>query len=151
MKGKVLSFYVCGTLCGVDINRVKEIIRNPDYTPVMGSSPEIAGLINHRGEVVTLFELAQILKFPRQEFRRSMSGIILKSVADSPDQAGILIDKPGDVIEVTADMCRPLPSTLGTAQTQFISEVVELENKTVLVLDLGKILGNGQHSLLYKI
>ncbi|HWR06261.1 chemotaxis protein CheW [Sporomusa sp.] len=141
MKGRVLTFYLCGVLCGIDVSRAKEMNRNVEYTVVPGAANKIAGLMNLRGQIITLFDLATILGFSRLEKRREMNCVILKARPHDSDQAGFFVDKPGDVIEVTADMCEALPASLGDIESRFIREVVKLEDSILLVLDLDKIFG----------
>ncbi|HWR42620.1 chemotaxis protein CheW [Sporomusa sp.] len=141
MNGKVLTFYLCGILCGIDVIRAKEMNRNVEYTPVPGASNEIAGLMNLRGQIITLFDITTILGFSRMDKRREMNCIILKARPHDSDQAGFFIDKTGDVIEVTADMCEALPANLGNIERRLIREVVKLEDNILLVLDLDKIFG----------
>lgn len=137
MIGRVLTFYLCGTLCGIDIKTAKEINRNIFYTPIPGAANHIVGLLNLRGQVVTLLDLAQLLKFTQEGERKNSHCIILKSRAEDPDQVGFFIDKRGDVIDVTPDMCEVVPANLVDSDKKFIQEVVTLENEILLILDLG--------------
>jgi len=50
------TFHVGKYLFGVDVSLVQEVVRLQMITPVPLASPEIAGLINLRGEVLTAFE-----------------------------------------------------------------------------------------------
>ncbi|WP_378954698.1 chemotaxis protein CheW [Pelosinus sp. sgz500959] len=140
MTGRVLTFYLCGTLCGIDIKAAKEINRNISYTAIPGAAAHIIGLLNLRGQVVTLLDLAQILHFKQIGERMNSHCIILKSRSDDPDQVGFFIDKRGDVIDVTPDMCEVVPANIADFEKKFIHEVVKLEDEILLILDLSAII-----------
>lgn len=140
MTGRVLTFYLCGTLCGIDIKTAKEINRNISYTAIPGAAAHIVGLLNLRGQVVTLLDLAQLLNFKQMDERKNSHCIILKNKAEESDQVGFFIDKRGDVIDVTPDMCERVPANLSDVEKKFIHEVVKLKDGILLLLDLVRII-----------
>ena len=113
MTERVLTFYLSGSLCGIDIAVAKEINKNVDYTPVPNSFDHVVGLLNLRGQIVTLVDLAQLLQFKETSEKRKSHCIILKKNAMHPDQVGFFIDKMGDVIDVTSDMYQTAPANIG--------------------------------------
>lgn len=139
MTGKVLTFYLGGTFCGINIKAAKEINRNVRYTPVPGSSNNIAGLLNLRGQVVTLFNIAQLLKLNKETKPLGTNCIILKNRPGDSDMVGFLIDKAGDVVDVVEGMCEPLPASITNIKGSYISEVVKLRDEIILLLDFEAI------------
>ena len=140
MTGRVLTFYLCGTLCGIDIETAKEINRNVSYTQIPGAATHIVGLLNLRGQVVTLLDLAQLINFKQTSARNNSHCIILKNKAEDPDQVGFFIDKRGDVIDVTPNMCEPVPANIADVEKKMIHKVVKLEDEILLILDLKGII-----------
>lgn len=141
MTGKLLTFYLGGSLCGIDINLAQEITRNIEYTHVTGISTQVIGLLNLRGQVVTLLDFGQILKFKPLDPKTGNHCIILKNSPADPDQIGFFIDKLGDVVDVEPDICEPLPANVSGDERKLISEVVKLNGELLLVLDVKKIIG----------
>lgn len=139
MRSTVLTFYLCGTLCGIDIRRSKELCRNVEYASVPGASKEIAGLMNLRGQIVTLFFLDKLLNFSERSLLEQKNCIILKNRSDDPDQFGFFIDKKGDVVELNDDMGMALPSNFRHIDSRFIESVARLNDEVLLVLDLDAI------------
>lgn len=137
---KVLTFYLCGNLLGIDVTLVKEINRNVCYTAVPGSKKHIAGLLNMRGQVVTLFDLAEFLTLKKDnlQYSNTRTCIILKTPRD-PDQVGILIDRPGDVIDIDTAECEPPPANVGGVENEFISSVVKLKSELLIIIDPQKV------------
>ena len=139
MTGRLLTFYLCGSLCGIDIKIAQEINRNITYTSVPGARDYVVGLLNLRGQIVTLLDLAQLLNFKQIGDNNQKHCIILKSRLAEPHKVGFFIDKLGDVIDVTAEMCELAPANIIDRENPFIHEVVKLEDEIVLVLDLAKM------------
>lgn len=118
---------------------IREINRNVEYTSVPGAKPYIVGLFNMRGQVVTLFDLARLIGLRQdQEINRSTC-IILKAPANDPNQIGFLIDKPGDVIDLEQEECEIPPANVVGLEGEYISQVVKLKDKLLIILDPEKI------------
>lgn len=140
---RVLTFYLSGSLCGIDIAIAKEINKNVEYTPVPNSFDHVVGLLNLRGQIVTLIDLAQLLHFKETNEKRKCHCIILKKNAVNSDQIGFFIDKMGDVIDVTADMYQTAPANIADSEDGFINQIIKFKNEVVLMLNLAKILKTG--------
>ncbi len=143
MTGKVLSFYLRGKMFGLDINLVKEISRRFEYSHVPDSDPQIVGLMNLRGQVVTLFNLGKILGLSepeqRNEEKSNAACIILKAQANNPNQVGFLIDQSGDVLDIQQDWCEKTPANVEEINGEYISEVVKLNDQLLLMLDTDRV------------
>ncbi|EIW20286.1 MULTISPECIES: chemotaxis protein CheW [Pelosinus] len=138
MTGKILTFYLGGSLCGIDIVFAKEINRNVKYTTVPGGASHVVGLLNLRGQVVTLFDLAQILHLNQKQEDKQTKCIILKGLFQG-DHIGFFIDKLAEVIDITPDMCELPPANIKNLQGRFISEIVKYNKEMILMLDINKI------------
>lgn len=135
MRGTVLTFYIGNNLFGIDILAVKEINRNIEYTAVPGAPPHIIGLLNMRGQIVTLFNLAYLMGYGGEAGKDALTCVILKNRPDNPDYAGFLIDRPGSSVEVAEEICEPPPANTGNVENKFISEVVKLEGELLMIID----------------
>ncbi len=134
---KILTFFLDGYQLGLDITSVKEINRNITYTPVPDAPPYIVGLLNLRGQVVTLFDLSQLMGYGCQHKIERNTCIVLKAGGDYPEYAGFLIDKTGSVIDVTPDSSEPPPANLVQPELVRIDRVVKLEEEgAVTVIEL---------------
>lgn len=139
---KVMSFYLCDSLFGIDIIKVKEINRRVEYTPVPGSNPVVSGLYNMRGQIVTLFDLSRILGYATRLNQGQLGCIILKPTASHLHQFGFLIDAPGDVIEIPNDISESPPANVDHIAGELLEKVVKLEDQLLLVLHSEKIITN---------
>lgn len=132
---KVLSFRLSGELFGIEINNVKEINRNIEYTAVPRSQKNIAGIFNMRGQIVTIFNLAGIIGYNEEIYADRVTCIILKSESGNSNHRGIIIERTGDVIDVTEDMCEPPPANIDSVGKKYIKDVVRLENDLLRIID----------------
>lgn len=135
MTGKVLTFYLCRGLFGIDITLVKEINRNVEYTPVPDAKPHIVGLFNMRGQIVTLFNLRKLMGYKDDNICETSTCIILKSSPNDPDQVGFLIDRTGDVVDVNKEESEPLPANAGNIDEEYLSSIVKLKDELLMIID----------------
>jgi purine-binding chemotaxis protein CheW len=139
VTGKVLSFYLGDRLLGIDITRVKEIYRNIVYTIVPDSALEIAGLLNLRGQIVTLFNLNKILGIEENTDPKKLC-VILKAMDGEVDLIGFLIDRTGDVVDVTPTICESPPANVSGIEGRYLIEVVKMEQQLILLLEPSQIM-----------
>ena len=135
IKDKLLTFYLCGSYFGIDIRAVKEINRNIEYTPVPDAPSHIIGLMNMRGQIVTLFNLAGLMGYKQGNEKHSSTCIILKNKPSDPDFVGFLIERSGSVIDVDNDACEPPPANIDSAENKIISQVVKLKDELLMVIN----------------
>ena len=61
--------------------------------------------------------------------------IVLKEDLGSPNQKGFVIEKTGDVFDVSEDMCETLPPNANDNEIKYIKAVVKLENELLRIID----------------
>lgn len=131
-----MTFYLSGNLFGIDILAVKEINRNIEYTAVPGSPSHIIGLLNMRGQVVTLFNLSGLLGYDSGENEKKRSNcVILKNKTGNLDYVGFFIDSPGSVIDIDDDICEPPPANLSGQENKYIQQVAKLEDELLMIIN----------------
>ena len=90
------TFTLADGLYGVEVQRVQEVLRAQQSTPVPAASPAIGGLINLRGQVVTAIDLRTVLDLPpRPEDTEPMNVV----VRVSGEAVSFLVDVIGGVVE----------------------------------------------------
>ena len=143
-----VSFRMDGRLYGVDILLIREIIRSAAYTPVEPAPAAVRGLLNLRGQIVTVVDLRTALGLPAGDDapRRCM---ILKGRDDGVPAAagftpveplGLLVDGVGDVIVAADDRLERAPANTAQETAGHLAGVVKLPDDLLLVLDLQPIL-----------
>ena len=130
-----VTFRLDDRLLGMDILKVREINRMVDVTPVPHAADYIRGLVNLRGQTVTVFDLGIRLGLGPREIRGTTHNIILKG-----GSIGLLVDGIGDVTEAReAQMERP-PANLQGIGVEFIDSVVKLKDELLVILSSDSIL-----------
>ncbi|HTN76014.1 MAG TPA: chemotaxis protein CheW [Pirellulaceae bacterium] len=135
---QLASFQIGDLLLGIDIHQVQEINRNLDLTPVPHAPDSVRGVINLRGEVVTVIDLRRVLGLPAVECTRLTRNVI---VNNGGEQVGLLVDCIADVVKSFVDDIDPLPENLGGLDHGFFQGVVKLEAGLLVILNVEQTLG----------
>jgi purine-binding chemotaxis protein CheW len=133
------TFMVGRYLFGVDVTLVQEIMRVRSITPVPLSVPEIAGLINLRGEVLTAVDLRIRFGFDPAESSSNPVNIVVR-VDDEP--ISLLVDAIDGVVEVSELPFETTPSTVDEKARSLISGAYTLPDRLLLALDARKVLSD---------
>jgi purine-binding chemotaxis protein CheW len=130
MKTKqYVTFRVEDHLLGLDVLRVREINRVLEITPVPRAPEYVRGLVNLRGQILTVFDLGVRLGLGPRQIGPETHNVILKE-----GEVGLLVDAIGDVAQAGADEMEPPPANIGGIGAEFIDGVVKLENELLVVL-----------------
>lgn len=134
------TFCVGELLLGIDIRSVREINRHLDFTPVPHAPPRVRGVINLRGEVVTVMDLRTILGLGKTELTRHARNIIVHS---GSEQIGLLVDRVADTVSVSADAIELPPANVHGADAAMFRGVCRQETDLVVILDVEAALADG--------
>lgn len=99
---KVISFFAGGECFAADASTVSKVARNIALTPLPAAPDEIAGIAGIKGKVVTLFDLDALRGTKAAPFQpgHKVSAVMFRPTADAPDEMGVVIDKPGEMLEL---------------------------------------------------
>ena len=129
------TFWVGATYFGVDATTIQEVLRNQPLTRVLGSGPEVKGLLNLRGQVVIAIHLRERLGIGAREG----DGEILNVVAVTPHgPVSFLVDEIGDILNADTDEFETPPETLGEPLRSLVTGVHKLDGRLMLVLDVAR-------------
>ena len=128
---------VGGQLFGLPISRVQDVFVPERLTRVPLSPPEVAGVLNLRGRIVTAIDMRCRLDLgKRKEGQAVMAiGIDLKG-----ESYGLLIDAVGEVLKFPNSACEPKPANLDARLARVASGVIRLEGQLLVVLDVDRVL-----------
>lgn len=150
-----VTFRLKDQLMGIDILLIREINQLMETTYVQRAPDYIIGLINLRGQIVTIFDLAKRFDQPPCTIGEDSHNIILKSDGElsavqirenrddlktSEDTVGLRVDSVGEVVEFENDEVEPVPANISHLDVRFLSGVVPLENELLILLDVGALL-----------
>lgn len=122
---------------GINVMQVQEVLRVPEIAPVPGAPDYVIGIINLRGNVVTVVDTRKRFGLPSREIDESAQIVILESQGQI---VGILVDKVAEVIELRASAIEAAPDVGKERNAQFIQGVFCQEGKLLILVDLDKLL-----------
>jgi purine-binding chemotaxis protein CheW len=126
------TFYVDRLLLGIAIERVEEVLRDQNITPVPLAHPDIAGLINLRGQIITAVDARGRLGLTARDGTASPTIVVIRSGVEA---VSLLVDRVGDVIEVDDDCFVGVPVTVGATISARTTGAYKLDGNLLLVLD----------------
>ncbi len=136
------SFHVGEMFFGVEVREVQEVIRYQKMTAVPLAPPELAGLINLRGQIVTAVDLRRRLGVPDRAANGAADGRPMNVVVRTDDGAvSLLVDEIGDVLEVDAGSYEQAPDTLDDRHRELIRGVHKLDGRLLLILNTERAIG----------
>ncbi|HDS17231.1 MAG TPA: chemotaxis protein CheW [Proteobacteria bacterium] len=141
---QLCSFQLADALFGLDTMLVQEIIKVPEITRVYKAPEEITGIINLRGKIVTIVDLAIKLNLPTK-METAGRRIIIVEFQNEP--FGLMVDRINDVIHIDREALGPAPANVRSHQGRFITGVFRDDEQLIAILDLEGIVNQAEKKL----
>ena len=152
-EAQYLTFMLGGEMFAMGILAVKEIIEFNNLTSVPMMPPFVRGVINVRGAVVPVIDLAA--RFGGQlsaVTRRTCIVIIEANAADGDKQdIGVMVDAVSAVLEIAGSEIEPPPSFGAKIRVDFISGMAKVNGRFVIVLNIDKVLSVDEMMMLSRV
>jgi purine-binding chemotaxis protein CheW len=132
-----VTVLIAGQLFGLPIARVHDVFMIDRLTRVPLAPPEIAGILNLRGRVVTTIDMRRRLDLPAREEGRGNMAVGIEHRGES---YGLLIDSVGEVLKIPAANRDPNPVNLDPRWARVADGVVQLDGRLMVVLDVERVL-----------
>jgi purine-binding chemotaxis protein CheW len=130
-----------GQLFGLRLERVRDVFVPRGLSPVPLAPPEIAGLLNLRGRIVTAIDLRRRLGLPP----RSDGGTpVAVGIEERGELYGLMVDRVGDVLRLRPSTYDANPVNLDQRWAKLCAGVYRLDSGLMVVLDVDKILDLSQ-------
>ncbi len=126
-----------GQLFGLPIARVQDVFMPDRMTQVPLSSPDIAGILNLRGRIVTVIDMRCRLGVQQQKSEQPPMAIGIECRGES---YGLLIDDIREVMKLPDSMREDNPINLDARLAQVSSGVIRLDSQLLVVLDIDRVL-----------
>ena len=138
---ELLTFQLADQEYSLDIMSVREIRGWTRTTPLPHAPSYMKGVINLRGTVLPVMDLAQRLGLaPRDHTDRNV--IIVVNHEDV--MTGLLVDAVSDIIALTSEDLQPPPDIQANAGPNVVSALTLIDERMIRVLDLGSIVSQAQ-------
>ena len=131
-----VTFYLEEEKYGVNVMLVREVLKNTEIAPVPGSPEYVLGIINLRGNVVTVVDTRTRfgLNFKEED---EASRIIVIEMGDHV--IGLMVDSVAEVITLRASEIEFAPNVGNDESAKFIQGVSNQENELLILVSLEKL------------
>lgn len=147
-----LTFELGSEIYAINILHIREIIEYGNLTQVPMVPRFIAGVINLRGSVVPVIDLAIRFGKPATEITKRTSIVIIElTEADQALEIGIMVDIVNEVLEIEDDQIEPAPSFGASIRTDFIAGMGKVDDKFLILLDVERVLSIDELSAVMEI
>lgn len=134
---ELVLFRVDDLVCGMDIRHVREILKTGRFTPVCRAPNYVIGLINLRGQIITLVDFRKIFSLPAPV--QGVPGAIMV-LSDEVETVGLLVDGVDDALAIELGSIQPPPANFsGVHGTHFLG-VYQGADEVYPILDPRKVL-----------
>ncbi|MCP5103997.1 MAG: purine-binding chemotaxis protein CheW [bacterium] len=121
---------------GIQLTRIKEIIRNQELTVVPETPKFILGILNLRGIAVPVIDLRKLFQLPVKEMDEYAVVIVMEILGRL---VGMLVDGVSDMININEEQVTEPPKFTDRKGTKFIKGMYEKEKKFIMLLDADKL------------
>ena len=139
-----VTFTMAGQLFGLPIERVQDVFKPTRMTRVPLAGPEIAGVLNLRGRIVTAIHLCNRLDLPSRADAAPPMAIGIESGAES---FGLLVDTVGEVLKLADTEREQNPINLDRKLARVSAGVFRLDGQLLVVLDVDRVLDLGAEAI----
>ena len=140
-----ISFTVGQEEYGLELLRVKEVIRVRETTWLPKAPSFVKGIINLRGDVIPIVDLRDKFGLETRE-QTAQTRVIVVEVAGR--LMGMVVDAASQVVRIPADQIDAPPAVLGGLSQEFITGVGKIEDKLVILLNVDAILTMDERAAL---
>lgn len=143
-KSRYLCFKLGQEEYGIPLLFVKEVIALPEVTRVPQTPSYFLGIMNLRGQVISVIDLR--LKLSIKPTESQETSVIICDV--KPNSIGIVVDSVNSVISPTSEQIAEKPTIQNQKGSDYITSIYRDSNRLILLLDISKTLSTGDYQTI---
>ncbi|HHH45173.1 MAG TPA: chemotaxis protein CheW, partial [Gammaproteobacteria bacterium] len=132
-----VTFRLADETYGINVMQVQEVLRVTEIAPVPGAPHYVLGIINLRGNVVTVVDTRIRLGLEATEVTDATRIVIIEG---SKHVVGILVDCVAEVVDLRASDLESAPNVGNDESARYIQGVASRDNELLILVDLNKLL-----------
>ncbi|WP_198244695.1 chemotaxis protein CheW [methane-oxidizing endosymbiont of Gigantopelta aegis] len=140
-----VTFYLGDEKYGINVMQVQEVLRYSEIAPVPGAPNYVLGIINLRGNVVTVIDTRNRFGLPSKETDDASRVVIIET---EKHIIGILVDSVAEVVELKASEIETAPNVGNEESSKYIQGVTSRDNELLILVDLNKLLSEDEKAEL---
>jgi purine-binding chemotaxis protein CheW len=133
----LITFYLGDFIFGIPAEKVVEINKDLEITPVPLADEFILGIMNLRGQIVTVMDLQKKIKL-QGDLNYRLNLIIKKD----NELLSFLVEKIGDIMEVPVARLEETPDRIEGLDRDYIENIYQLPDRLLLLLNVNKLFEN---------
>lgn len=142
---QLVSFNLVQEEYGVDVLKVREIIRMPTITRVPNTPSYVEGVINLRGKVIPIISMRKRFSLPEAEHDKQ-TRIMVMDVGG--ELMGFIVDAVSEVIRISSSEIQPSPAVVSSGIDQeCIAGVINQAERLLVLLELEKMFSQEERQL----
>lgn len=122
---------------GINVMQVQEVLRYSEIAPVPGAPSYVLGIINLRGNVVTVIDTRQRFGLPSAEVTDNTRIVIIEA---DKQVVGILVDSVAEVVYLRQSEIETTPNVGNEEAAKFIQGVCNKNDELLILVDLEKMM-----------
>lgn len=122
---------------GINVMQVQEVLRVTEIAPVPGAPDYVLGIINLRGNVVTVVDTRKRFGLPPGELDDNSRIVIIES---QNQIFGIMVDSVAEVVDLRRSEIDAAPNVGNEESSRYIHGVATVEEELLILIDLNKLL-----------
>lgn len=132
-----VTFHLDDETYGINVMQVQEVLRHSEIAPVPGAPSYVLGIINLRGNVVTVIDTRQRFGLPSAEVTDNTRIVIIE--ADN-QVVGVLVDSVAEVVYLRESEIETAPNVGNDEAAKFIQGVCNKNGELLILIELEKMM-----------
>ncbi|MET0028003.1 MAG: chemotaxis protein CheW [Candidatus Thiodiazotropha sp.] len=132
-----VTFILMDEVYGINVMQVQEVLRVTEIAPVPGAPSYVLGIVNLRGNVVTVIDTRKRFGLASAEVDDNSRIIVIES---ERQVVGILVDAVAEVVELRENEIDAAPNVGTEESSRYIQGVATQEDRLLILVDLNKLL-----------
>ncbi|GAB1258061.1 chemotaxis protein CheW [Aurantivibrio plasticivorans] len=132
-----VTFRLAGETYGINVMQVQEVLRYSEIAPVPGAPPYVLGIINLRGNVVTVIDTRHRFGLLAGEVNDNTRIVIIEA---DKHVVGILVDSVAEVVYLRQSEIETAPNVGNDDTAKFIQGVCHKNDELLILIELDKLL-----------
>jgi purine-binding chemotaxis protein CheW len=131
-----VTVVIGGQLFGLPISQVHDVFVPERVTRVPLAAPQVAGVLNLRGRIVTAIDMRKLLHLRDRDEGAQVMAVGIEQKGES---YGLVIDSVGEVLRLSSSSQEPNPSNLDKRWAEISGGVHRLDGKLMIILDVARL------------
>lgn len=132
-----VTFHLANETYGIRVMQVREVLRVTEIAPVPGAPDYVLGIINLRGNVVTVLDTRIRFGLEQRKMADSTRIVIIES---DEMVVGVLVDSVAEVVDLRRSALESSPNVGTEESAKYIEGVATRNGELLILIDINKLL-----------